>query len=131
MNIDNRYSYFNRETGTNVTNSTDLAKLNEGKTMWSAAMSSNVLHSWAVEDGSFLRLNNLTIGYSLPQTVLKRMRFQQVRIYVTGYNLWTWTHYTGYDPEVDTRRSTPLTPGVDWCAYPRSRTYNMGVNITF
>jgi len=52
-------------------------------------------------------------------------------LYATAYNLHVWTKYSGYDPEVDSRRATPATPGVDYSAYPKSRSYNVGVNITF
>jgi hypothetical protein len=52
-------------------------------------------------------------------------------VYVTGYNLWVWTNYTGYDPEVDAVRSTPRTPGLDYSAYPRSRSFHFGLNLTF
>ena len=54
-----------------------------------------------------------------------------LRIYVTGNNLYCWTKYTGVDPEVSTRRSTPLTPGVDYSAYPKSRSFVAGINVTF
>ncbi len=99
--------------------------------MLSPAMSTMPLHSWAVEDGSFLRLNNFTIGYSLPKTLLTKFRIEQFRVYATANNVWIWTNYSGYDPEVDTQRSTPLTPGVDYCAYPKARTYTIGLNLTF
>jgi hypothetical protein len=89
------------------------------------------LHAWAIEDGSFLRLNTVTIGYSLPKTLLKHAGISNVRVYVTGYNLYTWTSYSGFDPEVDTRRSPPVTPGVDYSAYPKSRSFIGGINVTF
>ncbi|MEI6053327.1 MAG: hypothetical protein WCQ44_11540, partial [Opitutaceae bacterium] len=78
-----------------------------------------------------LRFNNLTIGYSLPKSILKTLKLTQLRFYGTLYNIITWTNYTGYDPEVDTQRSTPLTPGVDYSAYPRSRSFNLGLNLEF
>lgn len=82
--------------------------------------------SWAIEDGSFLRLNNVTIGYTLrPHKVVSRLRF-----YVTGNNLAIWTNYTGYDPEVSVS-SNGLTPGLDYSAYPKSRLYLFGVQATF
>ena len=84
-----------------------------------------------MEDGSFLRLNNVTIGYTFPTPWLKKIHIQKLRIYATGYNLATITGYSGYDPEVDTRRKTPLTPGVDYSAYPRSRKFIFGINVTF
>jgi TonB-linked SusC/RagA family outer membrane protein len=88
------------------------------------------LHSWAVEDGSFLRVNNITVGYTLPKALTTRAKVQQLRFYVTLNNLYTFTKYTGYDPEVNTRRSSPLTPGVDYAAYPRSRAFLFGMNLS-
>ena len=131
MNSDNSFSYLDQTTGAEVTDPTQLANMNKNATMWSAAMGKAILHSWVIEDGSFLRLNNVTIGYSLPKSLISKFHLDQLRVYATGYNLWIWTTYTGFDPEVDTRRSTPLTPGVDWNAYPRSRSFNLGINVTF
>ena len=128
---DHRFTYISKETGLVVTDPVQLADMNKNATMWSPAMSTPQLTSWAVEDGSFLRLNNLTIGYSLPKAILSKFSIEQFRFYATANNIWTWTNYTGYDPEVDTQRSTPLTPGVDNCAYPRARTFTVGLNLTF
>jgi TonB-linked SusC/RagA family outer membrane protein len=128
---DHRFTWISKETGLVVTDPTQLADMNKNATMWSPAMSVPPLHTWAIEDGSFLRLNNITLGYSLPKSLLQKFRIDQVRIYGTANNIWTWTNYTGYDPEVDTQRSTPLTPGVDNCAYPRARTFTVGLNLTF
>ena len=86
-------------------------------------------HSWAIEDGSFLRINNLTLGYSLPKALISRAKLTQLRFYVTTSNLYTFTKYTGYDPEANTRRATGLTPGVDYAAYPRSRAFLFGINL--
>ncbi|MDD4972543.1 MAG: TonB-dependent receptor [Paludibacter sp.] len=131
MNSDNRFTYIDKETGAVVSDPTLLAEMNKNATMWSPAHSLVPLHSWAIEDGSFLRLNTLTIGYSLPKSLLNKLKLEKLRLYATAYNVWTWTNYSGYDPEVDTQRSTPLTPGVDWNAYPRSRTFNIGLNVEF
>ncbi len=131
FNSDNRFTYINQETGKIVSDPVQLYEMNKNATIWSADMMSAPLHSWAVEDGSFLRFNNLTIGYSLPKSVLKALKLSQLRFYGTLYNIITWTNYTGYDPEVDTQRSTPLTPGVDYSAYPRSRSFNLGLNLEF
>ena len=128
---DHRFTYISKETGLVVTDPTQLADMNKNATMWSPAMSTPQLTSWAVEDGSFLRLNNITLGYSLPKSFLNKYRIDQFRIYATANNIWTWTNYSGYDPEVDTQRSTPLTPGVDNCAFPRARTITIGLNLTF
>ena len=86
--------------------------------------------SWAMEDGSFLRINNITLGYTLPRNMLNRIRFKNVRVYGTVNNLAVLTGYSGYDPEVNTRRATPVTPGVDYSAYPRSQVYIVGLNIS-
>jgi hypothetical protein len=114
-----------------VNDPTQLAEMNKNAKYWSASMNRAPLHSWVIEDGSFLRLNNLVLGYSLPKALLSKIKLESLRVYVTGYNLWLWTNYSGYDPEVDAIRSTTLTPGIDYNAYPRSRSYNVGLNLTF
>ena len=115
-----------------VTDPAALAKLNAGATIWAPSTSSTsfVLHSWAIEDGSFARLSNITIGYTIPSKALSRLKVQRARFYVTANNVGVLTHYTGYDPEVSARRSRPETPGVDYSAYPRSRTLIFGVNLS-
>ena len=123
--------YISKETGQIVSDPIQLAEMNKNATIWSSDITGAPLHSWAVEDGSFLRFNNLTIGYSLPKSILKALSITQLRFYGTLYNIITWTNYSGYDPEVDTQRSTPLTPGVDFSAYPRSRSFNVGLNLEF
>ena len=87
-----------------------------------------VTHSYFIEDGSFLRLQDLTLGYTLPQTSLKRLKIGSLRVFVSGYNLFLLTKYRGYDPEVDVQ--TGLTPGVDYNRYPRSRNFVAGLNLT-
>ena len=84
-----------------------------------------------LEDGSFLRLQTATIGYTLPEKLTQKVYLRKVRVYVTGTNLFCLTKYSGYDPEVDTRRATPLTPGVDYSAYPKSIGFVAGLNLTF
>lgn len=109
------------------------ANNNNTPKLWSPSTAANsfTLHSWAIEDGSFVRINNVTIGYTLPANLLNRLKMQKLRVYVTGNNLHVFTKYTGYDPEVSTRRSNPTTPGVDYSAYPRGRSFIFGVNLTF
>jgi hypothetical protein len=112
-----------------------LAALNKNAKLWIPLVGSSsttfASNSWAVEDGSFLRINNVTIGYSLPANVVRKIKLARLRVYATVNNLALITHYTGYDPEVNTRTTSPVTPGVDYSAYPRTRTYLAGVNITF
>ena len=117
--------------GNRVTEPTALAALNENTQIWRPTLGRFLLSSWAIEDGSFVRVNNLTVGYSLPKKVLQRVHLTQLRFYVTANNVYTFTKYSGYDPEVNTRRATPLTPGVDYAAYPRSRAFLAGLNLTF
>jgi TonB-linked SusC/RagA family outer membrane protein len=86
--------------------------------------------SWAIEDGSFIRLNNVTVGYTLTSSGLAKAHISRLRFYVTGNNLAIITNYTGYDPEVSVS-SSGLTPGLDYSAYPKSRLYLFGVQATF
>ncbi|MBF0575734.1 SusC/RagA family TonB-linked outer membrane protein [Dysgonomonas sp. GY617] len=137
MALENRFTTIDPSTGNNIysgknANPALLQELNAGKTMWHPMMTTTTLHSWAIEDGSFLRLNNLTFGYTLPKKMTKKWLIESLRIYATGYNLYCWTNYSGPDPEVSTRdKDSPFTPGVDYSAYPKSKTFVGGINITF
>ncbi|MBO5418657.1 MAG: TonB-dependent receptor [Bacteroidales bacterium] len=128
---DKRWTNVDWNTGEVITDPDQLAAVNANATMWSPATSKAIFSDWAVEDGSFLRLTSATIGYTLPQKWTMKIKMQKLRVYVSGTNLFCLTNYSGFDPEVDTRRATPLTPGVDYSAYPKSRGYVVGVNITF
>jgi TonB-dependent starch-binding outer membrane protein SusC len=110
-----------------------LAEMNQNATIWSplTSASSFYVHDWAVEDGSFLRINNVTLGYSLPKSKFGKSGLSSLRVYGTVNNLAVFSKYSGYDPEVSTRRGSGLTPGVDYAAYPRSRAYIVGLNVTF
>lgn len=126
-----RFTYINAQ-GQRVTDPIELGKLNENATIWTPVRVQRWwLHSWAVEDGSYLRWNNITLGYTLPKNILNKIKVSSFRVYATVNNLATITNYTGYDPDVTARRSDPLTPGVDFAAYPRSRTWVFGVNLSF
>lgn len=119
--------------GNVVTDPQALAALNKNATLWAPNTTSASWYpqSWAVEKGSFLRLNNITLGYTIPSSITSKAHIQRLRAYVTLNNLAVITNYSGYDPEVNTRRSTPVTPGVDFSAYPRSTSYIFGLNVTF
>ena len=111
-----------------------LDQLNAKASLWTPLSSSGAfyLHSWAVEDGSFIRLNNATIGYTIRSGQLEKIHVSRLRFYVTGNNLAIITKYSGYDPEVNVMGSkSPLTPGLDYSAYPKSRTILFGLNVTF
>ncbi len=109
-----------------------LSELNKNATIWQPLRGSGAFypHSWAIEDGSFLRINNVTLGYTFPVKKLMGMRMSRLRAYFTANNLAVLTNYTGYDPEVSVR-SNPLTPGLDYSAYPKSRSFVFGVNASF
>lgn len=136
FSLANRFTVIDPSTGYNVmygsnANPTRLRELNQNANIWSPIMTSTPFHSWAVEDGSFLRVNNITLGYTFPSSMIKKALIKSLRIYATAYNLHTFTKYTGMDPEVSTRRDTPLTPNVDYSAYPKSRQFVAGVNVSF
>ena len=131
MDVDKRWTNVDWQTGELITDAETLRSLNAGKTMWNPAIGSAVFTDWAVEDASFLRLQTLTLGYTLPESLTQKIHVRKMRIYATGTNLMCLTNYSGYDPEVDTRRATPLTPGVDYSAYPKSIGFVAGLNLTF
>jgi hypothetical protein len=126
-----RWTNIDPNTGAIVKDPTALAALNANTTMWSPFMQRFVLSDWAIEDGSFLRLNNITLGYTLPKNFTNQIGLSKLRVYATANNVFVLTNYSGMDPEVDTRRKTPLTPGVDYSPYPKSRMYVMGLNVNF
>ena len=124
----NRVRYID-ERGALIADQATFERVNANASIWSPVRGNYLLHSYGVEDGSFLRINNVTFGYSLPKSVISKVKATQLRFYVTLNNVYTFTKYSGYDPEVNTRRGTPLTPGVDYAAYPRSRALLFGINL--
>ncbi len=120
------------EQGALVTDPAQLAAMNEGKTVPSWQNGADLrFYDKMVENGSFLRLNNITLGYALPKPLLARVKINGLRFYGSVYNLHNFTSYSGYDPEVSTRNSSGITPGVDFGAYPRSRYVVIGANVSF
>jgi TonB dependent receptor. len=83
-----------------------------------------------IEDGSFLRLKTVTLGYNFPKNWCKKLTISNARFYLSAENLLTFTNYSGYDPEVSVRNSA-LTPGFDYSAYPRAKSVSCGLNVTF
>ena len=143
MRQNNAYSYINPETGVLLHSLEDLAYWNEGgngqprKEMWSPFSTGDAVvvpTDWAMDDASFLRLQSVTVGYTLPATLTKKAGFQRVRVYVTGTNLFVISSYPGFDPEVSSyaRNSSysGLTPGIDFSSYPKSRAFTFGLNVT-
>ncbi|MBS5021320.1 MAG: TonB-dependent receptor [Alistipes sp.] len=86
--------------------------------------------TWHIEDGSYLRLQNIALGYTLPAKWTKKFYVEKLRVYVSAQNLVTWTDYSGYNPEVSGSTSA-LTPGEDYGTYPLAKTYMVGLNVTF
>ena len=109
-----------------------LAAANAGAVTANPISENIALTDKYVEDGSFLRLSSLTVGYSLPDRWLKKAYIKTARIFFTGSNLFCVTKYSGADPEVDTRsKINPLATGVDFSAFPKSRAFNFGINLSF
>lgn len=86
-----------------------------------------------IEDGSYLRIKNITLGYTFPKKLLSKAKIENLRIYCNIQNLYTFTKYSGYDPEIgaSTQDATGLTYGIDNGRYPSPTTYSIGLNITF
>ena len=103
---------------------TDVPRYELGSTL-------NNLHSnRLLEDASYLRLKNLSIGYSLDPRLANKLMLEQVRVYLTATNLWTWTKYTGSDPEVSTLDGSTAAQGIDFFTLPQVRTISLGLNVT-
>ena len=143
MSQSNAYSYINPETGVLLKSLEDLAYWNEGgngnapKAMWSPFSTGDAVvvpTDWALDDASFLRLQSVTIGYTIPNQLTKKIGVQRLRLYATGTNLFVISNYPGFDPEVSSyvRNSSysGLTPGIDFSSYPKSRAFTFGVNVT-
>lgn len=126
-----RWTNLDPVSGALVTDPTALTALNASTTIWSPFMKQYVFSDWAVEDGSFIRLNSVSLGYTFPKSLIGKIGLSNLRIYATGNNVFVLTKYSGLDPEVSTRRKTPLTPGVDSSPYPRSRQVIFGLNLSF
>jgi hypothetical protein len=87
-----------------------------------------------VEDGSFFRIRNITLGYTLPTSVLEKLKLKSLRVYATVQNAHVFTNYRGYDPEVSSSpggANTGLVYGFDYGSYPQPRIFTGGINLTF
>ena len=92
-----------------------------------------IVSSEFIENAAYLRLNTITLGYTLPKKLTNRIGISTLRFYVTGGNLFCITGYSGLDPDVNTRSSVNgfPTPAYDYQAYPKARTFTFGVNVGF
>ena len=114
-----------RWTGPNSTNNAHSPRL-------STSNASNILFSDRyVEKGSYLRLKNIQLGYTIPHKQSQTLKIQKLRIYIGATNLLTFTRYKGFDPEIGTGYYGSLDLGIDRATYPQARTYLMGLNLTF
>ena len=133
----NYYRLVDPVTGKEATSLARLKELNpnEGSRLWSLSKtnSGNITYpsSYYVEDGSFLKIAQVTFGYTFPKHWVNKLYLQSARIYFTAYNLATITGYSGYDPEVPSAGNVVCTPGYDDRTYPRARSFVVGANLTF
>ncbi|WP_081997663.1 SusC/RagA family TonB-linked outer membrane protein [Wocania ichthyoenteri] len=88
------------------------------------------ISSRVVEDGSYLRLKTVNFSYNFSKDVLEKLKLNSLELYLSGQNLITWTDYSGFDPEVSVANSL-ITPGIDYSAYPKHRTFSLGLNVSF
>ncbi len=113
----------------------EFAAANVNATLPTPYAEQGYVSSLGIEDGSYLRLNTLTLGYTLPKHLTARVGIQNLRFYATCYNVFTITGYDGLDPEVNANanvnKAVYPTTGLDWGTYPRARSYVLGVNINF
>lgn len=116
-----REFYENRWTAQNPNN--EYPKINPAER--------NIFSDAQVEDGSFIRIKNITFGYALPAPLLQRAKMSKARIYISGNNLFTFTKYRGYDPEVNAFGQNNLLQGIDYGGYPLARTLLAGIQIGF
>lgn len=97
----------------------------------SSANDNNRISDRFIEDASYLRIKNISLGYTFPRKWLKKVQIDYLRLYVNIQNLWTWTSYKGYDPEVGALNYNVLLRGVDDARYPSQRIYTFGLNFNF
>jgi len=136
--MNSRFQLVDPSTGKETKDLARLAELNPqqyGKNaMWSLNADNKIAITDALdyylEDGSFLRLSTITLGYSLPKKMLQKAHINNARVYCTLNNIYTFTNYSGYDPEV-AATSSALTQGIDDSSYPRAKSYVVGLNLTF
>jgi TonB-linked SusC/RagA family outer membrane protein len=133
----NSYRIFDIQAGqlVSVTDTAALRALNVNAKTFLPYQENPICSTLGIEDGSFLRLNTVTLGYTLPKNLTNKAHISKLRVYGSIYNALTWTKYSGLDPEVNTNTSqggaTYPTTGLDWGAYPRARSFTLGLNIEF
>lgn len=131
----NKYAYtsgsmVNTNYSKDLLNSWTPTNTNTDIPLVGSQRTNNTYNDWMIEDGSFLRLKSVQLGYMLPRAWMNRLKISSVRVYCTLNNLYTWTNYSGFDPEVSTQFSN-MSRGFDYSSYPRSFSAVFGLNINF
>ena len=135
--VNNSYKIYNIVNGdlVRLTTPEELNAANKNATLPLAYNENGIVSTLGIEDGSFLRLNTLTLGYTLPTKIMKKIGATNLRVYGSIYNVFTITGYDGLDPEVNanTEQNKQAYPtlGLDWGTYPRARSFVLGLNLTF
>lgn len=131
LNLERRY-LMNMEVSTNMMKETlNRFPYGEGMraTRKSTGNSTASISTYHLEDGSYLRLQNVSLGYTFPDRWMGRSGISKLKVYLQGSNVFTWTKYSGYNPEVNKNSSDALRPGEDYCSYPLARTFSVGINF--
>jgi len=127
FNVTERY-FLNHWTGDGSTNTSPRAS-------WNASGNNTQISTRFLEDGSYTRLKNIQFGYTVPKGVVGKYGLSNIRIYFSGTNLFTWSKYSGMDPEMSVSNNSvkdgDKANGIDWGTYPAAKSYNVGVNISF
>ena len=135
--VNNSYKYYSVTDGQLVRAKTpaELDAINKSTTLPMTYLEQGYVSSWGIEDGSYLRLNTLTLGYTLPKALMSKIGINNLRVYGTINNLFTITGYSGLDPEVNAQKNLNNarypTTGLDWGTYPRARQFVLGLNVSF
>jgi TonB-linked SusC/RagA family outer membrane protein len=109
----------------------DITDIPRATTDAEAAANNKLVSSRFIEDGSYLRIKNLTLGYTFDKKLMQKLQIQSLRIYATTQNLYTWTNYSGFDPEVNYVGNDNTVMGTDFFTYPQARSYCVGINLKF
>jgi TonB-linked SusC/RagA family outer membrane protein len=135
--VKDSYTLYQIQSGNLVklTTPDQLNAANENASLPSTYLQQGYVSNIGIEDGSYLRLNTVTLGYTLPKQLLDKAKISNIRLYGTIYNAFTLTGYSGLDPDVNTNQNVNSarypTPGLDWGTYPRARQFVIGLNATF
>jgi hypothetical protein len=135
--VKDSYTLFEIQNGNliELTTPEKLNAANANATLPSTYLQQGYVSDIGIEDGSYLRLNTLTLGYTLPKQLMNKIKASNIRVYGAIYNVFTLTGYSGLDPEVNTNDNMNSarypTPGLDWGTYPRARQFVIGLNATF